>query len=441
MPVAVFAVSCRTMNPSILDLDIGQLPATPFIPVGHSLRLPALPTLSPSRHDAGGRVRVLKDVLRVGKWKVGKNQDGTDRYWDVKPETLKEIASEFQGAQSRGVARNLIWGHGDPVTKIVDPRDIIAPVDQAVATDEALWVSSYVTKEQAAELSNPAHKVSIRAATDHTEGDGTKSPLAMLHVGIVDSPVVSGQGPFVQLSQEEQRERLDFALSLFTLGDGYVPEKKPSDSQEGGDPESSGSLDPERTVNQVKELCQIIGVPLPETVTYANLNDALDILLPLMKGPEQDDQNPDANPTGDPTMQKQTPGQSNLSLSDVTKAVTDAIKPFETKITDLSNQVTALQSDKANAAKVAFETRLTDLASAGHIDAPLVEKLKAKGAKFQYDLELLDGYGDVSMIDLGSNAQRHASTKGPKIGKTRTDAEVKADLEARGVKYVEMPVA
>lgn len=426
------------MNPSILDLDIGQLPATPFIPVGHSLRLPALPTLSASK-DAGGRVRLVKDALHVGRWKVGKNADGSDRFWDVKPETLKEIANEFQGAQSRGVARNLIWGHGDPSKKVVDPKNIIAPVDQVIATDDVLWVSQYVTKEQAAELSNPAHKVSVRVATDHTEGDGTKSPLAMLHVGIVDSPVVSGQGPFVQLSQEEQQERLDFALSLFELGPDGMPAPKAAPPAEGDEPITG--LDPERTVSQVKELCSIIGVPLPETVTAANLNDALDILLPLMKGPEQEEDPNDPQKTGDPTMLKQPPTQSNLSLADVQKAVADVVKPFETKITDLSNQVTALTTDKANAAKNAFETRLTDLAKAGNIDAPLVEKLKAKGAKFAYDLDLLDGYGDVDMIDLGSTATQHATNKAPRIAKQRTDEEVAKDLEARGIKPVPMPLA
>src|SRR5262245_36833544 len=101
------------MQTTFIDLDVAQFLAAPFIPVGHSLTIPACPNL-PAPQEAAGRVRIVKDILRTGRWKAGRNVDGTDRFWEVTPDTLSQLADQFSDSRRRGVARNLVWGHGDP---------------------------------------------------------------------------------------------------------------------------------------------------------------------------------------------------------------------------------------------------------------------------------------------------------------------------------------
>lgn len=442
------------MQTTFIDLDVAQFPAAPFIPVGHSLALPACPTLAPPRSDAAGRVRLVKDVLRTGRWKAGRNSDGTDRYWEVTAETLEQLANQFGDSRSRGVARNLVWGHGDPETGVVDPRDIIAPLEQLFVSNGTLWAVAYVTSEQARELSNPAFKVSVRAAHDWTDGDGVQSPLALLHVAVVEQPALPGQGPFLELSHRELR---DCVLGLFEpIVQPQPIAAAPTQADTAGETTPVlpvGGLDPERTIRQIKELCRLLGMALPESVNASNLNDALDLLLPLMQKPEgakdplpmaPGDSAGGSPHSGDSSMSEQTPlpqtpPPNSLSLAEeIAAAIEKSVAPLAARITDLSDEIRLVKSDKARQAEAAFQGKLTMLAARGCIDAATVTELAGIGARHGFDLSLLTPFDKVQMIDLGSSAGRHASNQPAAVGTSqRSDEEVARDLEGRGIRPVQ----
>ncbi len=120
------------------------------------------------------RTRIVKDVLRVGRWKVGVDADGAPRFWPVTEATLHQIASSFRAARAAGNQFNLCWGHGDPETKITDARDAIQPIDDLVYDPQTatLWASVYVVPDTARDLQNASRQVSVRVVDSWTDGAG-----------------------------------------------------------------------------------------------------------------------------------------------------------------------------------------------------------------------------------------------------------------------------
>lgn len=163
---------------------------------------PVLSGLSPL--DSSRGVRVVKDVLKVGTWKAGSGE------WVVTDSTLIQLANDFAAMQKAGVKSSLYWGSrpdGGPMGQHgVEAKNAIAPIDQVFVQDGVLYCSAYVTDEQAKLLSNPAHQVSVGVQPNWTDGAQKKYALALLHVAIVDQPVVTGQGPFLTLSNESVKQ-------------------------------------------------------------------------------------------------------------------------------------------------------------------------------------------------------------------------------------------
>lgn len=180
-----------------------------FLLVGHGNTPPNVPTFGPALFDKGYQAshpdapatRLVKDVLRTGSWVVGFNSDGTERRWDVTEDFIRKVCQANRLAQSRGQAVNLVKTHGDPFTGVVHPDDIICPIHDWRAHEDALWIECYVTPDVAKQLSNPAMKVSVYCQPGYVDGAGHRYDALMLHVAVVDLPVVNSQGPFIQLSQ------------------------------------------------------------------------------------------------------------------------------------------------------------------------------------------------------------------------------------------------
>jgi len=382
------------------DLELGQLPSTPFLAVGHSRRLPPLPNLAPARFTladqradlSAPRTRLVKDVLRVGRWKVGQDERGQPVWWEVTRDTLRSIAREFSLAQSRGVAQNLVWGHGDPLTRIVDPRDLIAPLDQVFVEGDTLWVSAYVTPEQARDLRNPARKVSVRVMENWSDGAGRHYPIMLLHVAVVDQPVLAGQGPFVDLANPSH--------SLLPEG-------------------TSMPLDYQRTFDAVNVLLELQGLELPETTTEENFNDTLDTLVATLQGEKVDapDKDPDVVIEGEPAADE----DAQLGLR---------VEALGRRVKDLALQLRQLRSQRGRSAYVA---RVKDLALRGHLSAREVQQFTRLGARHGWDLALLDVAESRHSIDLTRYARRTATSSPPAVRgvvPTLTEAEIQAGVKA-----------
>lgn len=202
----------------------------PWRPLGHAQPPPPLPRgFAPPRftpqHQAENpdqpMTRLVKDVIRLGRWKTGTDAMGRPEMWDVTPLELSELAFAHMRSAGRGVAMNLTKSHGNLATGIVPTDELICPIDEMIVSNGVLWVSCYVTPEQARYLMNPACKVSPGVWPDWSDGLGNRYPLRMLHVAVTDNPVIPGQGPFLALANSSNRRKttMDFQLLKGLIND------------------------------------------------------------------------------------------------------------------------------------------------------------------------------------------------------------------------------
>lgn len=402
------------MNVSaVRDLEVGLLSSSPWCAIGRSLHLPALPHLAPPRFSpaeqlrepGGARTRLVKDILRTGRWNVGTNPDGSPRYWVVSRETLGQLADAFRRATSRGVAVNLVWGHGDPHTRLVDPRNVIAPLDQVFPVGETLWATVYVDPATALLLRRPGKLVSVRVADDWRDGQGYRYPLMLLHVALVDQPVVPGQGPFRDLALPAAS-----AASPRRPPVRKPPRLSPRSSirslpRFSGAPFMPITLEP--TVAAFNRLLDPAGLALPDSVTADNFDDVLAMVMNLY-----DQQTADTSPA-DPGAVVTPTDLDNSHAGSESRDLQQTLLDLAGQVRDLSSQVATLRTAGA---QQAFTARLRTLAATGQINARTVSSLTQTGEAHGWDLSLLAPFEDLQMIDMQRKAKPHASSRPPVPG-------------------------
>lgn len=188
------------------------LPAV-SIPSGGFARTPtALKGSLPPARSVPGKVRLVKDLLRPGRWPIGVDAGGNVQFWDVTAATLVDIARVFQKQKAEGQTRPLQWGHVDPSTgnANADPRNVVDYWDCLIVSGQTLWGVIYVTNEDAAMLTSVNRPISV--AVDYAGNvltPGSVAPMknALLHVALVDQGAMPGQGPFVQMAMPRSTAR------------------------------------------------------------------------------------------------------------------------------------------------------------------------------------------------------------------------------------------
>lgn len=178
------------------------------VAVGHSVPVPDPPDFGAPRwtdaeqaaNPTKPMTRLIKDVLRIGRWKEGFDELNRPVFGDYTPEELQNIFNNARAMMAAGHAINFGKSHGDD--QLIIPTDeLISPADDIRLDNGILWVSTYVTPEQADYLDNPARKVSAGLHRDYLAGNGTTyAGRTMLHVAVTDRPTVDCQGPFIRLS-------------------------------------------------------------------------------------------------------------------------------------------------------------------------------------------------------------------------------------------------
>jgi hypothetical protein len=318
--------------------------------------------------------RLVKDVLRVGKWKVGKEADGRPKLFDFTAEFLARLAQRFEEAKGRGVAFNLCNTHGK--NGEVRPEDLIAVLDELKFDGKTLWASVYVTPEQAIYLSNPTRKVSVGINHDWVDGQGNLYDVQLVHVAVVDNPVVSGQGEFIRLANE-QEVGMDFAALIEALNG----------------------------------LLGKFGMgKLPEDVDE---NSLIAVLKTLGGGHEEE--------KAEGGVQMSNAAQE----AEAVKGVMQLVNEQNGVIAELKNELAVM---KKEAAKGAFEMRLDNLARGGNITAGIRKTFLAIGEKGGWELSLLDGLEGENMAPSAKVAKQLATEGSPAvegITKEMSDEEVK----------------
>lgn len=161
-----------------------------------TLQLARLPKLSPR----DGHVRLVKDLLRVGKWHVGDDADGNPRHVEFTAADLDAIESRFNEHKAAGIRHPLTWGHIPPGANDTDERQSIADIEDVFQENGTLYFTAYMPVASAAELLAKRRECSIGLATDWTDGSGNHWPgMSLIHGAVVAHAVVPGQHPFIEM--------------------------------------------------------------------------------------------------------------------------------------------------------------------------------------------------------------------------------------------------
>lgn len=345
----------------------------------------------PSPPDANRSIRLVKDVLKVGRWKTGYDDAGRPEFWDVTPAVLANIAKDFDAMKAAGVGSNLGKTHGDE-NLLIHPDDLIAPIEAVKVAGDTLWIASYVTPEQAKYLENPAMKVSVGVVPNWQDGRGKTYSMALVHVAVTDRPVVAGQGPFLALADGLGGSAMDFAA----------------------------------VVEIVNTLLEALGMgKLPEDVSEETFVPVMQGVVAAMgKTPEP---TPEATPApegGDMGAELSMPGIP-APMADTLRKI---IKGLDDKVTTLSNELASRKQAEALAAKNAFSVKVGELMAGGVPKTVLDGKLKLADKIGTYDLALLDGL--APQLNTGNGAARRLANPNPPTGTVDLEADRKARAES-----------
>lgn len=360
---------------------------------------------------------MLKDALRTGRWRIGQSDNGESIFWEVTPQVLATLASEFRRAKANGVRVNLVWGHGDVSTGVVDPRDLIAPIEDVFVVGNVLWVSARVSADDAHRLRNPACAVSVRVIENWTDGAGRNYSLMLLHVAVVDQPVVTRQQPFRDFSNTSRYR--------------------------------SRPLDYEPLVKAINSLLTPWHLSLPTDVNEQSLQTELDLLvaevmrLAAARAAADSDLNSfdehaeDAAESTQPTdaaLSNQSAGKQNGSNAISRGNVNN--DHIAATVRQLAHQIAELQRESSRSR---FLQRLHDLAASGHISARLRQELQNTGERTGFDLSLLQPFATAGLIPMGEETRRFATGAPPRgaVGSTDlTNDELQEAAAALGGRFV-----
>lgn len=323
------------------------------------------------------RTRVVKDVIRVGRWKVGRNQ-----YEEFDAARLIEIVRCFQEAKSRGYEFNLCKTHG--LLGQVHPDDFISPIDDLRFDGKTLWATVYVTPKQRDYLKNPAMKTSPGFAPGWVDGRGKKYGCQMVHLAVTDTPVVSGQGRFITLANE-QGTAMDFAA----------------------------------LVELLNALLKKTGSPaLPEDVSEETLMDSLKAIVEAMADPESEDGEKEH---GEMPMEMANQQAETGKILDLVQMAVEKIGEMDGKLIAMSNEQTAIKKDR-------YADRVAELLGEGRITAGQRDALVKDGESVRWDLSNLQEFASRPALYRSTRLSAGLATDGEPevdgVAKTKTTERI-----------------
>jgi hypothetical protein len=323
------------------------------------------------------RTRVVKDVIRVGRWKVGPNQ-----YETFSAARLIEVVRCFQEAKSRGYEFNLCKTHGKKGQ--VHPDDFISPIDDLRFDGKTLWATVYVTPEQRKYLKNPAMKTSPGLFPNWVDGRGKKYGCQMVHLAVTDTPVVSGQGRFITLANE-QGTAMDFAA----------------------------------LVELLNALLKKTGSPaLPDDVSEETLMDSLKAIVEAMADPESED---DKDGKGEMPMEMANQQAETAKILDLIQMAVEKIGEMDGKLVTMSNEQTAIKKDR-------YADRVAELLGEGRITAGQRDALVKDGESVRWDLSNLQEFASRPALYRSARFSAGLATDGEPdvdgVAKTKTTERI-----------------
>ncbi|HWL10865.1 MAG TPA: hypothetical protein VNQ76_20830 [Planctomicrobium sp.] len=153
-----------------------------------------------------GKVRLVKDCLKVGRWLTGHDLSGNPEYWNVTIPLLDCLVSNFNSQFTAGHYHPLQWGHGSSVIG-ESPQAGIDLIRQLWRDGETLYAGVYVSPDVARNLTAMNRQVSVRVVPSWGTQAGESWSDSLIHIAVVDHAAVPGQKPFMQLSARSRQPR------------------------------------------------------------------------------------------------------------------------------------------------------------------------------------------------------------------------------------------
>jgi len=330
--------------------------------------------------------RVVKDFLKVGKWTCGTNH-GHAEDWDITADQLTLAAKTFRQLRENGHKPKLYWGNfrSDVNSQHeVATQDEITEIDDVIVDGEEAYLLAYVSPAEAKRLENSSLEVSPQIATEWTDSKKRRYENALMHVAIVDHPVILGQGKFLTLSADGKKNSTARVLTL-------ANELSDSGSHDKGNADMT-------LLEKLKAKFS-----LGDDVTADNIDAKIEAKL-----------NAKTTPTTDPTV---TPGAS----ADV-KQLAAMVEKQGSTILHLSNELTKLLTKERQSEADAYNAELDRLFKAGNINAAMKNHLAKIGEPHRYDLAMLAPFAVVkSLAATKSNTLELATPDEPDLGGGETD--------------------
>lgn len=371
--------------------------------------------------------RFKKDILRVGSWNVG------GETWDVTADTLRELKSNFDAGKQRGIDCPVVWNHSN------DARDRNGCVESLSIEGDSLVCEFSVNDTEDAKKIVNSGGVSVQVREPFFDGLGNEYPLMLTHLGIVNHPVIPGQGPFreLSLSLDKGAKPMRYATRQLKLADGKVKsftrqlaegdEAAPDETVSDKAPEAmtEAAETPTLDESQVSALQDPIGkllkaaygVDLPAGTNgenfIANLTNTISIAEQITSPEKEEPAAPelDAMP-----VEQMSPEQLSLALNLSRKREADR-KASEEKQREL-----ALQQSKVN-----YVTKLDGLVKDCKVLATAKASLTKAGEMSGWDLSLLDGFKSPVLNTTSKTRALAGESDGPLTNQQIREAALKAN--------------
>lgn len=199
---------------------ITTTPPTPFTAVSS-----AVPGLPP-KINAPGKVRLVKDTLRAGRWRTGYDANGQPSFHDFTLSDLAKLAQRHAELKASGIPVKLCWDHPPKeFTPFPQADKCIADVADLWVAGDVLYASVYVSPETATKLTDQSWPCSPGIMWNLLDGQNrTWSGPSFLHLAVVSQGVLPAQKPFVAMSLRSQKPKPMTRNKNYTLHERKVLE-------------------------------------------------------------------------------------------------------------------------------------------------------------------------------------------------------------------------
>ncbi len=335
-----------------------------------------------------------KDILRVGRWRVGQED------WHVTDDTLREIADNFEAGKSRRLDCPVVWNHSN------DVRDRIGKVESVEVDGGTLYAEFEIPECVDESILVNSGGVSVEVREGFTDGLGNEYPIMLTHVGVVNHPVVPNQGEFKRLmsidaNTDKGSSKMRYATRHLTIngkkqaftrqlaeGDAAAPDEVVTDAPP-SQPTDYPALD-QPQFDAIKGVIEKLlkrsdSISLPEGMTPENAISMLVNFVTMLEQikPSITDETPDSEVDATPVdaMKKE-----DMQL---------AIQRYRDREKKRAEAEEKQQQLAIATAEQEFRSRVVKLASDGKIPAAATESLLKAGKADGYKLSILDGFDSV----------------------------------------------